>query len=134
MKCCGWGYVLRPPGAEPEEPGRSKGEVHIFNIYIIDSEKFQVDRLKPLGQVHYTKPVRTTDGRTDGWMDGRMDGRTDGQPPELEPPDLSPIPKLVLIPIDAISVEKKCARTDRVKPIWPSDYRQAGHKKIHYIK
>ena len=25
-------------------------------------------------------------------------------------------------------LKKKFARTDRVKPIWPSDYRQAGHK------
>ena len=55
MKCCGWGYVLRPPGDEPEEPGRSQGEVHIFKIYIIDSKRFQVDRLKTLGRVHYTK-------------------------------------------------------------------------------
>ena len=107
MKCCGWGYVLRPPGAEPEEPGRSKGEVHIFNIYIIDSKTFQVDRLKTLGQVHYTKPVRTTDGRTDRRMDGRTNGRTDGRTDNHPNSDLSPIPKLVLIPIDAISVEKK---------------------------
>ena len=74
MKCWGLGYVLRPPGAEPEEPGRSKGEVHIFNIhvYIIDSKRFHVDWLKTLGQVHYTKfCVRRMDGcRTDGWTDG----------------------------------------------------------------
>ena len=70
----GWGYVLRPPGAKPEEPGRSKGEVHIFNIYIIDSKRFQVDWLKTLGQVHYTKfCVRRTDGRT---PDGRTPPRT----------------------------------------------------------
>ena len=81
MKCWGWGYVLRPPGAEPEEPGRSKGEVHIFNIYIIDSKRFQVDWLKTLGQVHYTRfCVRRTDGRT---PDGRTDGRTDGHHLEL---------------------------------------------------
>ena len=61
------------------------------------------------------KPVRTTDGR--------MDGRTYTHPNS----DLSPIPKLVLLPIDAISVEKN-KRTDRVKPIWPSDYRQGAIK------
>ena len=55
VKYCGWGYVLRPPGAEPEEQGRSKEEVHIFKIYFIDSKRFQVDRLKTLGRVHYTK-------------------------------------------------------------------------------
>ena len=81
MKYWGWGYVLRPPGAEPEEPGRSKGEVHIFNIYIIDSKRFQVDWLKTLGQVHYTRfCVRRTDGRTDA---GRTDGWTDGHHLEL---------------------------------------------------
>ena len=51
----GWGYVLRPPAAEPEEPGRPKGKVYIFNIYKIDSKMFQIDRLKTLGRVHYTK-------------------------------------------------------------------------------
>ena len=87
-----WVWLFsKTPEAEPEEQGRSKGEVHIFNIYIIDSKRFQGDRLKALGQVHYTNPcVR------------RMDGRTDGNPNS----DLSHIPKLVLIPIDAISVEK----------------------------
>ena len=64
------------------------------------------------------------DGWTDGQTDERMDGRTYTHPKS----DLSPIPKLILLPIDAISIEKN-ARTDRVKPIRPSDYRQAGHKK-----
>ena len=109
MKCWGWGYVLRPPGAEPEEPGGSKGEVHIFNIYIIDSKRFQVDWLKSLGQVHYTKPLtilRTWDGRTDGRTYGRTpDGRTD----TTSNSELSTIPKVVLIPIDTISGEnRKC--------------------------
>ena len=111
MKYCGWGYVLRPPGAEPEEPGRSKGEVHIFNIYIIDSKRFQVDRLKTLGQVHYTKPLtilRTSDGRTDGRTDGRRtDGRTDGRTDTTSNSELSIIPKVVLIPIDTISGENR---------------------------
>ena len=71
------GLCSKTPGAEPEEPGRSKGEVHIFNIYIIDSKRFQVDWLKTLGQVHYTRfCVRRTDGRTDA-------GRTDGHHLEL---------------------------------------------------
>ena len=85
-----WGYVLRRPslGSEPNQRGRSKGEVHIFSIYTTDSKSFQVNRLKTLGQVHYTKPVRTTDG----------------QPPELRP--FTYTKTLVLIPIDAISVEK----------------------------
>ena len=48
--CKGCCYVLRDPGAEPEEPGRSKGEVHIFNIYIIDSKRFQIDPLKTLDE------------------------------------------------------------------------------------
>ena len=71
------------PGGKPEVLGRSQGEVHIFNIYIIDSKRFQVDWLKTLGQVHYTRfCVRRTDGRTDaGRTDGRMDGRTDGRTP-----------------------------------------------------
>ena len=69
------------------------------------------------------------DGRTDGRTDGWMDGRTDNHPNS----DISSIPKLVLIPTDAISVEKKIARTDRVKPIWPSDYRQAGNKKCQPV-
>ena len=103
MKYCGWDYVLRPPGAKPEEQGRSKGEVHIFKIYIIDSKRFQVDRLKTLGRVHYTKFCgRRTDGRTDG---RRADGRTD----TTSNSELSIIPKVVLIPIDTISGENtKC--------------------------
>ena len=59
------GLCSKTPGAEPEEQGRSKGEVHIFNLYIIDPKRFDVDRLKTLGQVHYTKPLtilRTSDG------------------------------------------------------------------------
>ena len=43
------------PGGKPEVLGWSQGEVHIFNINIIDSKRFDVDRLKTLGRVHYTK-------------------------------------------------------------------------------
>ena len=43
------------PGGKPEELGQSKGEGYIFNIYIIYSKRFYVDRLNPLGRVYYTK-------------------------------------------------------------------------------
>ena len=68
------------------------------------------------------KLLRTSDGRT---PDGRMDARTD----TTSNSELSSIPKVVLIPIDTISVENR-KRTDRAKPIWPSDYSQTGHKNI----
>ena len=51
----------------------TRGGAHFQYIYIIDSKRYQVDQLKTLGQVHYTKPLtilRTTAGR----MDERMDG------------------------------------------------------------
>ena len=53
-----WAYVLRPLTTKILGRGRSKGEVHIFNTYINDCKRFQVDRLKTLGQVHYTKPEK----------------------------------------------------------------------------
>ena len=114
----GWGYVRRPPRAEPEKPGRSKGRAYIFNIYIFDSKRFQVDRLKPLGQAHYTKSLTillTSDGRTDA-------GRTDGHHLEL---------KVVLIPMDTISGENRKCTHGQGKTLWPSDYSQAGHKKTN---
>ena len=50
--------------------------------------------------------MRTPDGhRTDGRTPGRTDGRTDTS----SNPELSPVPKLVLVPKDTISVEnRKC--------------------------
>ena len=52
-------WSVEPPWTcllqKEEEQGRSKGEVHIFKIYFIDSKRLQVDRLKTLGRVHYTK-------------------------------------------------------------------------------
>ena len=95
------GLCSKTPGTEPEEQGRSKVKVHIFNIIYNRFRRFQVDRLKTQGQVHYTNPVRSTDERTPGQTDGR---RTDTHPNS----DLLPITKLVLIPIDVISVERKC--------------------------
>ena len=115
-----------PRGRTGRARSVKRGGAHLQYIYN-RFQKVSGRSAETLGQVHCTKPVRTTDGRTDGWTDGRMDGRTDGRTDNHPNSDLSPIPKLVLIPIDAISVEK-IARTDRVKPIWPSDYRQAGHK------
>ena len=43
------------PGGKPEELSQSQGEGYIFNIHIIYSKRFYVDRLNPLGQDHCTK-------------------------------------------------------------------------------
>ena len=71
----GWGYILRPPPrAEPEEQGRSKGEVHIFNIY---------NRFQNVSGRSVENPRTSSLHKTrayDGWTDGQT---PDGQPPEL---------------------------------------------------
>ena len=107
-----WGGVLltsfmTPLGQTGRARSVKRGGAHLQYIYIIDSKRFQVDRLKTLGQVHYTTfCVRRTDGRTDVRTDaGRTDGRTD----TTSNSEFSIIPKVVLIPIDTISCEnRKC--------------------------
>ena len=49
------GHFSMTPGGKPEELSQSQGEGYIFNIYIIYSKRFYVDRLNLLGQDHCTK-------------------------------------------------------------------------------